>query len=130
MDHPNVRLVREFYDARDRDNLKTARSLLAEDILWHEPKLGSEHTGDLRGPDAILDMIQEAQRRTGGTFRLWLHGAVAHGGQVVAFVGWTSAHGEKTLEGKEIAVYRVRDGKFAEVWFHLDNLEHDAEFWG
>jgi ketosteroid isomerase-like protein len=55
--------------------------------------------------------------------------AVAHGEQVVAFIDWSSTRDGKTLEGKEIAVYRIRDSKITEAHFHQDNLSHDEEFW-
>ena len=58
--------------------------MLADDVLWREPKLGSQHTGDLRGAEAVMSMIREAGRLTGGTFRLRVREAVEHGEQVVA----------------------------------------------
>ncbi|MGB3633814.1 MAG: nuclear transport factor 2 family protein, partial [Rubrobacteraceae bacterium] len=79
MDHPNVTLVCEFYAARDRGDLDAVRSYLADDVVWHEPDQDNPHTGDLNGPDAVLGMIREAQRLTGGTFRLVTRDVVAHG---------------------------------------------------
>jgi ketosteroid isomerase-like protein len=129
MERRNAALVRELYEARARGDLDAVRSVLAGDVLWHEPEVNNAHTGDLRGVDAVLGMIREAQELTDGTFELRLRDVVAHGEQVVAFVDWSSTRGGKTLEGKEIAVYRVRGGELAEVWFHPDNLKHDEEFW-
>ena len=129
MERPNVELIRDLYEARARGDLEAVRPVLAEDVLWHEPKVNSEHTGDLRGADAVLGMIREARKLTDGTFELRLTGAVEHGEQVVALVDWSSTRRGKALEGKEIGVYRVRGGEVVEVWFHPDNLKHDEEFW-
>ena len=129
MEHPDADLIRGCYDARARGDVEAVRSMLANDVLWREPELGGEHTGELRGAEAVLGMIREAQRLTGGTFRLRVREAVEHGEQVVALMDWSSARGGKTLEGKEVAVYRVRGGKIVEAHFHPDNPEHDEEFW-
>jgi ketosteroid isomerase-like protein len=128
MDLPVEVLVRDLYEARARGDLRAVREMLAEDVRWHEPELG-EHTGDLRGAEAMLGMIHEAQRRTGGTFRLTVREAIQHGEQVVALVDWSSVSGGEVLEGREIAIYRVRDGRVTEAWFHPNNLNDDERFW-
>jgi hypothetical protein len=53
LDHPPAELVRRLYDARTRDDEEGIRSCLARDIVWHEPDLASEHTGELAGPGAV-----------------------------------------------------------------------------
>lgn len=125
----NADMVRAFYDARTRNDLAAVRRMLAEDVLWREPDVGNEHTGDLRGADAVLDMIREAQRLTGETFELRVGEAIAHGEQVAAFVHWSSTRDGTSLEGKEIAIYRVRTGKITEAYFHGNDLSHDEKFW-
>lgn len=127
--HPNVELVRVFYDARARNDLDAVREMLAEDVLWREPEVGNEHTGTLRGADAVLVMIREAGRLTGGAFELRVSEAVAHGEQVAAFIDWSATRDGKTLEGKEIAVYRIRHDKITEAHFHQNNIDDDEEFW-
>ena len=125
----NAALIQAFYDARARNDLDAVRETLAHDVLWREPDIGSEHTGDLHGAEAVMGMIREAQRRTGNTFELRVSEAVAHGEQVAAFIDWSSTRDGKTLVGKEIAIYRIRDGKITEAQFHQNDLNHDREFW-
>lgn len=129
MAQPNEELVRGLYKTRDRGGLEAVRKMLADDIVWREPDLDNPHTGDLRGPEAVLGMIREAQRIMDGTFRLVPGEIVAHGGHVVAFIDWSAERGGKKIEGKEVAVYRVRDGRIAEASFHLDDPDDDREFW-
>ena len=129
MNRINSQLVRELYDARDRGDLETVREMLAEDVVWHEPNLDNPHTGDLHGPDAVLGMIREAQRLTGGTFRLVPREVVAHGEHAVALIDWSAERDGERIEGKEVAVYRVRDGKISEASFHLDDRTTDEAFW-
>ena len=129
MEHPNAALIRKLYEARDRHNEDAIRSLLSEGVIWHEPDVGGEHTGDLHGPDAVLAMMGDARRRTGATFRLRPREIVANGEHAVALVDWSAILGDETLEGKEVAVYRVRSGKVVEVHFHQDDGDLDRRFW-
>ncbi len=129
MEHPNAALVRTLYEARARDDLKAVRSILAEDIVWHEPDVGSEHTGDLLGPDAVLAMMREAQGLTGGTFSLTPREVVTNGKHAVAMIDWAAERGGERLEGKEVAVYRIRGDKVVEASFHQDDVELDRRFW-
>ena len=128
-EHANVGLIRELYEARARNDTDAIRSNLDENVVLHEPESGTEHTGDLRGPDAVLAMIEEARRITDGTFLLVPQQIVANGGHAVALIKWSATHGGKRLEGKEVAVYRVRSGKVVEATFHQDNPDTDRQFW-
>ena len=129
MNRINSQLVRELYEARARDDLEAVREMLADDVVWHEPDLDNPHTGDLQGPDAVLAMIREAQRLTDGTFRLVPSEVMAHGEHVVALIDWSAKRDGERIEGKEVAVYRVRDGRIVEASFHLDNPATDEAFW-
>ncbi|MGI8649484.1 MAG: nuclear transport factor 2 family protein [Rubrobacter sp.] len=124
-----VALIEAFYEARANGDMKSVRSFLAEGVIWHEPDVGSEHTGDLVGADAVAGMISAAQKKTAGTFSLTPKQVVANGEHAVALMDWTATKGNATLEGKEVAVFRIRDGKIAEVSFHQDDIGKDREFW-
>jgi uncharacterized protein len=128
MEHPDAQLIRKFYDARAGNDIEVVRSFLPDDVVWHEPGQ-SEFTGELRGKDAVLRMIEKAREITGGTFKLNLHDVLANDEHVVALINWTAKRGEKTIEGREAAVYHVRDGKIAEAWFLTDDSRSVNEFW-
>ena len=125
----NEEMVRVLYEARNRGDLEAVRSMLADDVVWREPDLDNPHTGDLHGLDAVLGMIQEAQRITGGTFHLVLREVMAHGEHAIALIDWSAQRDGEAIEGKEVAVYRVRNGKIVEVFFHVDDPDDDREFW-
>lgn len=44
-------------------------------------------------------------------------------------IDWSATREGKRLEGKEVAVYRIRGGRIVEVSFHQDDQSKDAEFW-
>ncbi len=125
----NEDIIRRLYEARDRGDLEAVRSMLVEDVIWSEPDLDNPHTGDLHGPETVLGMIREAQRITDGAFRLIPRGVMAHGEHAVVLIDWSAERGDERIEGKEVAVYRVRDGKIVEAFFYVDAPEDDREFW-
>ncbi|MGF1470772.1 MAG: nuclear transport factor 2 family protein [Rubrobacteraceae bacterium] len=129
MERTNDQIVLDLYAARDRGDLEAVRSLLAEDVIWHEPDLDNPHTGDLHGPDSALGMIREAQQITAGTFRLVPREVLDHGEHAVALIDWSAERNGERIEGKEIAFYRVRDGQVVEASFHQDNPAADEAFW-
>jgi uncharacterized protein len=128
-EHPHARLVRAFYDARARDDRAAIRSLLAADVEWHDP-YPPPHGGDLTGVDAVLrDVFDGAARLTGGTTRLWLEDVLANDVRAVALVGWASTYRGRTMEGRELALYTIRDGRIVEArFFPFDRAASDAFF--
>ena len=129
MEHPNATLIRRFYDARARDDRKSVRDILAADVAWHDP-YPPPHGGDLVGAEAVLrDVFDKAGELTGGTTRLRLGGVLADDDVAVALVYWSSTYRGRTLEGKEVAVYRIRGGKVVEAWFQpMDKAASDEFF--
>jgi len=128
MEHPNVELIRNFYDARTRDDRDAVREILAEDIAWHDP-YPPPHGGDLQGLEAVLrEIFDKAGELTGGTTRLWLHDVLANDEHAVALVNWSSTFRGKTMQGREVAVYHVRDGKITEAWFYPEDKAASDQF--
>ena len=55
-EHANAELFRRSYAAFQAGDLDTVRSLLADDVIWHNP--GSNHlSGDYRGVDAAMGLF-------------------------------------------------------------------------
>ena len=129
MEVANGELIRELYKARNRGDLEAVRAVLAEDVVWHEPDVGGDHDGDHHGPDAVLGMMRDASKRTGETFRLVPQEVAANGEHAVAMIDWSAKLGNERLEGKEVAVYRIRGGRVVEASFHQDNVYLDRQFW-
>ena len=128
MEHPNVTLIRKFYDARAGDDRETIREILAQDVSWHDP-YPPPHGGDLVGAAAVLrDIFDKAGELTGGTTRLRLHGVIADDELAVALVYWPSNYRGRSMEGKEVAVYRIRGGKVVEAWFYPADKSASDEF--
>jgi ketosteroid isomerase-like protein len=122
---PKERAVRELYDARARRDWDAVRALFAEEIAWHEP--GEEdYSGDYRGRDDVVALLEKLVAVTEGTFQLVPEAFLNAAEHSAALVRWWAERGGQRSEGNEIAVYRFRDDKIAEVWFHVDGHEPEA----
>ena len=133
---PLGRFIRAFYDARrtasrsgDPDDLGRIEAFIAPDVDWQEPDVG-DHMGALRGRAAVLDMIRRALGTTGGTFDLSVAGTTETGSHVAASIAWSAEKDGRRIEGRELAVYEVRDGRIAAARFRPENIADDRAFWG
>ena len=128
MPHPNEEVIAELYEARKRGDRHRIREILHEDIAWHDP-YPPPHGGDLVGLEAVLrDVFDKAGELTGGTTTLELAQTLATGDHVAALVNWSSEYRGRRMDGRELAVYRVRDGRVTEAWFFPENQEAAWEF--
>ena len=129
---PLGRLIRDFYDARREasrsGNLSLLAPFLAADVRWNEPDVG-DHMGFLEGPEAVFDMIGRALEATDGSFELAVSRTVETGSHVAALIVWSATRNGQKIEGREMAVYEVRDGCIASAWFHPENIADDQAFW-
>src|SRR5215216_6749236 len=74
----------------------------------------------------VVALFEKLVAVTKGTFQLepqaFLN-SVEHSAVLVRW--WAEREGSRS-EGNEIAVYRFRDGKIAQVWFYVDGYEPEA----
>ena len=128
MAHPHAQLVASGYDAVARGDLDALAAVLAEDILWHVPGQGVI-SGDYRGRDGVVEFFTKAQELSNGTMRVELHDISATDDHTFAIQTNRAERNGKTLNARVAAVFHVRDGKAAEVWF-FTNSQYDSDaFW-
>jgi ketosteroid isomerase-like protein len=128
MAHPNEELIAALYDARKRDDRDRIREILSEDIAWHDP-YPPPHGGDLVDLEAVLrDVFDKAGELTGGSTTLDLVQTLGTDDHVAALVNWSSEYRGRRMDGRELAVYRIRDGRVTEGWFYPENQEAAWEF--
>ena len=108
-------VVRRLYEARERHDLDASASLLAPDVQWHEPY---DYLGSIHGREAVVAAIAHSMDETGGAFRLTLTDLLASDDHVVALVDFSAEREGSRLTGREVGVFRVRDGLIEEVWFY------------
>jgi uncharacterized protein len=128
MPHPNEELTRRAYDAFSRGDVDTLRQVFADDAVFHEPGRNPV-SGDHQGIDQILAFFGLLAERSGGTFRVTLHDAVANDEHAV---GLHVAEGEREgrrLHSLQTVVLHVRDGRITEAWAHHYDQHATDEFW-
>ena len=130
---PLGRFIRTFYDARRTasrtGDLSLLEPFIAADVRWSEPDVGA-HMGVLEGRDAVLDMLRRALETTVGTFDLRVTSTLETSGHGAASIAWSAMKGGRRIEGEELAVFEVRDGRIAAAWFHPGDITDDEAFWG
>lgn len=122
---PKERAIRDLYDARARRDWDAIPVLFAGEIAWHEPG-EQDHSGEYRGPDKVVELFSKLVAVTGGSFQLVPEAFLNSIDHSAALIHWWAERGGTRSEGKEIAVYRFRDGRIAEVWFHMDAYDQAA----
>ena len=125
--------IRAFYEARRVASLTGDLNLLhpfvAADVRWREPDVGV-HMGILEGREAVLDMIRRALDTTGGSFDLRVNSTAETSSHVAASVAWSGLRTGRRIEGQELAVFEVREGRIVAAWFHPGDIADDEAFWG
>jgi steroid delta-isomerase-like uncharacterized protein len=121
----NKALVRDFIAACDNHDMVTERRLMSDDFRWNRPEPEKPVTAD----ECIALLV--THHRAFPDWRHVVHDLVAEGDRVVARMDALGTHrGDmgaiaatlKQVRVAQIAVYRVREGKVAEMWAVEDIL--------
>jgi hypothetical protein len=118
------RAIRALYDARARRDWDAVSSLLADEVGWHEP--GQEdHSGDFRGRQEVVALLEKLVEVTEGTFQLEPEGFLNLDHHSAVLVRWWAERDGRRSAGREIAIYRFEGGKIAQVWFYNEPSQPD-----
>lgn len=128
MTHPHAQIVARGYGAVARGDLDALASVLADDIVWHVPGRGLI-SGDYHGHDGVAAFFTKAQQLANGTMRVELHDIAATNDHTFAIQTNRAERDGKTLAARAVAVFHVRDGKAAEVWFFTNSQYDNDAFW-
>lgn len=120
------RIVRDFYAARARRDWDAVRDLLAEDVVWRETDGNPDYSGDRQGRETVAELLAKLVEVTGGTFTLEPQEIVSTAEHVAAAVRWHADRSGVHVEGNDLAVYRIADGRIAEAWFFADGYDPQA----
>ena len=120
-----TQLIRDFYAARARRDWAAVRGLLANDVVWHEA--GDEvYSGDHHGRDEVTALLQQLVEVTDGSFQLEPVDVIATAEHVATNARWSAERSGTRVEGNDLAVYRIADGRIAGAWFFPDGFDPDA----
>ena len=125
-EHPNVAIIKRYYDAYGKGDVATVRSIFADDIVWripgHHPLSGAK-----RGPDEVLAFFQQLAKANFKADVLFLGGNDEY--VVDCHRGYGSVR-NALLDILWCLVFRIQNGRIAEVTnFAGDQHAADAFFW-
>ena len=112
--HPNAALLQKF----DPANLDGAAEVFSEDVVWHffNPRL-PDVEGDYVGVDGIRAFFEKMKAVTGGTFEVQPVSTTPCGDELlVVQTRNTMKLGSMSVAVDVVTVWRVVDGRIAEVW--------------
>lgn len=124
----HAELLRTLFDAFERRDLAAIEAALADDVQSHTPG-SSPLAGTARGRDAVLVQLGRARELSAGTYRIEVEDVLGGDGHAAVVYRGTAERAGRRLDLRHLALYAVRDGRIAEIWFTpLDQATFD-EFW-
>ncbi len=118
MSQENVELVRQGFEAHNRDDRATATRLLAPDVEWHSVAGPLFGVGTIRGREAVLKFLWEDMRESIEGFRARPEELTDLGDDRVLVVARYEGRGRSSgaeVDLRVASVYEIRDRMLATV---------------
>lgn len=96
--------IRRLAAARRRGDFDEVRSLLADEIVWHEPG-DADYSGDHRGADDVVALIKKVSEIP---LVLEPQEVFVTDEHAAARTRWWAERADTRVEGNEVAVYRFQ----------------------
>lgn len=103
--------------------------LLTDDIVWHVPG-SSPIAGDHRGHHGVVEYFKARRRIAGNSMRLRPGEVLTEEDLVVQRVDGTALLGGESVDWRTVGVYRLEEGRIAEVWLVPVELQKFDRVWG
>jgi ketosteroid isomerase-like protein len=115
-EHPNVRLVKEGFEAFERGDGSWMDEHMADDVVWHVGGK-SRMAGAYKGKEAALGLFAKQARIFSAAPQIDIHDVLGNDQHVIA-IGKASANDPDggTVEWLYANVFHIEDGKVTEVW--------------
>ena len=128
-DHPNIELLRRYSATLTAARAAEILPFFTEDCVLHIPGR-SPHAGSYRGQDAVLAYYTRIFQDTAGKFEnLGIDDIMASDTHAASLVHWRVTRGDRTIDIDRVVVYRIDDGKIAEIWVRdWDQYAYDELF--
>lgn len=128
IEHPNVALLRQGYEAFANGDIATLRERIAADAVWHGPQTGPL-TGDYVGIDAILGVFAQLVQETDGTFRLVVLDVLCNDDWATVLCTATGTRNGRTTTIDDVHVHRLRNGQTVEFWNATTDPQATIDIW-
>jgi len=125
-----IDVVGQYGAALAAGDMEALAATFAADAVWHQPG-AHQASGEHIGPDAIIAHLGNLMQLSGGTFVLETDAVTESGDLVAATVRFRGQRpGAEDLDQHGVDVFRVADGRIAEVWLISEDQDAEDRFWG
>lgn len=125
----NTEIVQSYFNAIATGDFDTVGSLLAEDVIWHQPGQGIQ-SGTYNGKGAVFTHLGNFMKWSNGTFAIDEIAYITQNGDLVAAdIHFKAEKGDTKLSMKGVDLLRIEDDKIKEVWLFSENIEAEDTFW-
>jgi ketosteroid isomerase-like protein len=115
--HPNEILARREIDLINAEDFEALDDLYSDDLIVHY-----SGKNPLAGSHPVQEFLARFQTvLQDGSLRRELHDALGTNDHAVQLLNVTASVGGRSHSWNAVAVMHVRDGKFSEVWLHVDD---------
>ena len=112
-------IVHQFYVSLAKGDFEKVGSLLADDLVWHQP-----------GKGAVFSHLGRMAQLSGGTFAIDQIDYITENNHlVVAAVAFEAFAFDKSIRMRGIDLYRVENDKIQEVWLFSEHIDEEDAFW-
>jgi len=127
-EHPNVSVVRRFYQAFMARDTARLYQLAGENLEFHVAGR-SAFAGVHRGPDQILKLFRLTGELTQHSVRIELHALLGSGDHVVGLHHLAASRPGRTLDQNGCLVCHVDGAIITDAWLSFENLREADAFW-
>jgi ketosteroid isomerase-like protein len=123
----NVDVLRKAFEAFNTGDMATLTDLIAENAVWHWPGQGPL-CGVHQGRDAIFTIFGRLAELC-PDFRCQVIDILGNDERGVALFRAVGSRPGKTINGLNVEVFRMKDGKATEWWSYSEDQRAEDEFW-
>ena len=122
-------IVDQFYVSLAKGDFEKVGSLLADDLVWHQPGKGAL-SGSYKGKEAVFSHLGRMSQLSGGTFAIdQIDYITENDPLVVAAVAFKALAFSKSIQMRGIDLFRVENDKIQEVWLFSEHIDKEDAFW-
>ena len=127
-EHPNVKVINRMTQAVFEKDDATLRQVFTDDLIFHV-RGPLPRPGDHQGVAGFLDALGAIFELTTGDVKIEQHFCLAEGEWASEWEHAVLGRKGRTLDAENAFVYRLRDGRIAEMWMICTAPAGSEAFW-